>query len=80
MEDFSPHPSFQLDVLGFYCPVPLRTLMEQLQHLDSGDVVLMIADDPETQYDIPPYLEREGHTLHQIVEQHGEYYFVIEVM
>ena len=79
VEPFEPTPTHQLDVLGFYCPVPLRTLESQIKELENHDILLLIADDPETKYDIPPFLERTGHTLHQLIEYHGELYFVIEV-
>ena len=79
VEPFEPTPTNQLDVLGFYCPVPLRTLQNQITDLENHDILLLIADDPETKYDIPPFLERAGHTLHQLIEHHGEFYFVIEV-
>lgn len=79
VELFEPTPTHQLDVLGFYCPVPLRTLQSKIKDLENDDILLLIADDPETKYDIPPFLERTGHTLHQLIEHHGEYYFVIEV-
>jgi tRNA 2-thiouridine synthesizing protein A len=79
VEQFEPTPTHQLDVLGFYCPVPLRTLQSQIIELENNEILLLIADDPETKYDIPPFLERSGHTLHQLIEHHGEFYFVIEV-
>lgn len=79
VEAFHPRPTHQLDVLGFYCPVPLRTLQQQIKNLASNDILLMIADDPETQHDIPPFLQRNGHILHQMIQHQGEYYYVIEV-
>jgi tRNA 2-thiouridine synthesizing protein A len=79
VEPFNPRPTHQLDVLGFYCPVPLRTLQQQIKLLTSNDILLVIADDPETQHDIPPFLQRNGHVLRQFIQHQGEFYYVIEV-
>ena len=45
-----------LDVLGFYCPVPLHETKRAIDSLSSGDVIIVRADDPETLHDIPMYL------------------------
>ena len=57
----------QLDVLGFYCPVPLHETKKALQSLSSGDVIGVRADDPEALHDIPMYLGRTEHMLKEIV-------------
>ena len=69
----------QLDVLGFYCPVPLHETKKALQSLSNGDVIGVKADDPETLHDIPMYLGRTEHVLREIVRESGEFYFIIEV-
>ena len=69
----------QLDVLGFYCPVPLHETKKALQSLSSGDVIGVRADDPEALHDIPMYLGRTEHMLKEIVQDSGEFCFIIEV-
>ena len=69
----------QLDVLGFYCPVPLHETKKALQSLSAGDVIGVRADDPETLHDIPMYLGRTEHVLKEIVHDSGEFCFIIEV-
>ncbi len=69
----------QLDVLGFYCPVPLHETKRALQSLSNGDIIGVTADDPETLHDIPMYLSRTEHILKEIVRDSGEYCFIIEV-
>jgi TusA-related sulfurtransferase len=68
-----------LDVLGFYCPVPLHEMKKGLEQLDLGDVMKVIADDPETLHDIPMYLGRTNHILHDVINSSGEFAFIIEV-
>ena len=69
----------QLDVLGFYCPVPLHETKKALLSLSVGDIIGVRADDPETLHDIPMYLGRTEHILKEIVHDSGEFCFIIEV-
>ena len=69
----------QLDVLGFYCPVPLHETKKALESLSNGDVIGVTSDDPETLHDIPMYLARTEHVLKEVVRDSGEYCFIIEV-
>ena len=68
-----------LDVLGFYCPVPLHETKRAIDSLSSGDVIIVRADDPETLHDIPMYLDRTDHVLRDVVDDSGEFCFIIEV-
>ena len=56
-----------LDVLGFYCPVPLHETKKALQALSVGDVIGVRTDDPETLHDIPMFLDRTKHVLHDVI-------------
>ena len=67
-----------LDVLGFYCPVPLHETKKALQALSVGDVIGVRTDDPETLHDIPMFLDRTKHVLHDVVQERGEFCFIIE--
>ena len=66
-----------LDVLGFNCPIPVHETKHTLQNLNPGDILLVMADDPETKVDIPALLIRSGDTLLSIEEEAGEYHFRI---
>ena len=68
-----------LDVLGFYCPVPLHETKKALQALSVGDVIGVRTDDPETLHDIPMFLDRTKHVLRDVVQERGEFCFIIEV-
>lgn len=74
-----PEPTHRLDVLGFFCPVPVVKTKEALSTLAVGDVLEVIADDPETAHDMPLVLGRTMHALLSMEEEHGEYRFTIEV-
>jgi len=68
-----------LDVLGHYCPVPVSQARRALSKLEGGNVLLVIADDPETLHDMPMLIERLGHNLVDMKESSGEFQFIIEV-
>lgn len=72
-------PTHKLDVLGHYCPVPVSQAKKALSKLEGGNVLLVIADDPETMHDMPMLIERLGHNLVGVKESAGEYQFTIEV-
>ena len=68
-----------LDVLGFFCPVPLNETKKALKSLSTGDIIGVKSDDPETLHDIPMYLGRTEHLLREVVHESGEYFFIIEL-
>jgi tRNA 2-thiouridine synthesizing protein A len=72
-------PTHKLDVLGHYCPVPVSQARKALADLDGGNVLMVIADDPETMHDIPNLIDRLGHQLIDVLKSAGEFRFIIEV-
>ena len=72
-------PTHKLDVLGHYCPVPLSQARKALIDLGQGDVLMVVADDPETMHDMPLLVERLGHKLVDVDNSAGEFRFIIEV-
>ncbi len=78
-EEISKNISHLLNVIGFFCPVPLAETKKALKRLKSGDVLEVIADDPEAVHDISMLIERTQHELNIIDDQSGEFRFIIEV-
>ena len=72
-------PTHKLDVLGHYCPVPVSQPRRALEKLARGDVLMVLADDPEPMPDMPILLDRMGHKLVDVVRSAGEFRFIIEV-
>ncbi len=72
-------PTHKLDVLGHYCPVPVSQARKALADLGNGDVLLVVADDPETMHDMPILVDRLGHRLVDVLKSTGEFRFIIEV-
>ncbi len=72
-------PTHKLDVLGHYCPVPVSQARKALADLAGGDILLVVADDPETMHDMPLLVDRLGHRLVDVLKSAGEFRFIIEV-
>ena len=71
--------SHHLNVIGFFCPVPLAETKKALKNLKRGDVLEVVADDPESLHDISMFIERMPHSMNVINDQSGEFRFIIEV-
>ena len=69
--------SITLDVLSFHCPVPVHETKRTLATMSRGEVLLVMADDPETKIDIPALLNRSGDSLLGVQEEAGEYHYYI---
>ncbi|KFZ36160.1 hypothetical protein HR45_18005 [Shewanella mangrovi] len=52
-----------LDALGLRCPEPIMMIRKQVRHMNDGETLLVIADDPATTRDIPGFCEFMDHTL-----------------
>ena len=67
-----------LDVLGFHCPVPVHEAKRLLNTMRNGEVLIVMADDPETKADIPALLNRTGDSLLSVEDVAGEYHYRIQ--
>jgi TusA-related sulfurtransferase len=71
-------PTKSIDVRGLYCPEPVfRTKME-IERLSIGDVLKIVADDPESEEDISRWVNRNGHVLVSINKTDKDLEFVIK--
>ena len=52
-----------LDTLGLRCPEPVMLVRKQIRHMQDGEVLLIIADDPATTRDIPSFCQFMDHRL-----------------
>jgi len=56
-------PSRTLDCIGLYCPEPVFRTRLELDRMNVGDILEMIADDPAAEEDIKSFTKRTGHEL-----------------
>ena len=70
-------PNRRLDLLGFFCPVPVHETRKMLKEMKEGELLEVVGDDPETLQDMPALCDRISAELISIVEESGEYKFLI---
>jgi TusA-related sulfurtransferase len=66
-----------LNLLGFFCPVPIHETRKAVEASDGGSVFEVVCDDPETLLDMPALCDRMGLDLLSVSEDAGEYTFRI---
>ncbi len=69
----------RLNVIGFFCPVPVAEAKRAFANMTTGQVLELLADDPEVMHDLPMLIDRSGHRLISIEQNAGEYCFLVEV-
>lgn len=73
-------PTHRLDVIGFFCPVPVAEAKKALSNMNAGQILEVWADDPETVHDMPLLVTRGKNIILSIEESAGELRFLIEVI
>ncbi|CTQ34037.1 sulfurtransferase TusA family protein [Jannaschia rubra] len=51
----------EVDALGLLCPLPVLRLRKRMAPLPSGATVVLLADDPAAQIDVPHFCAEGGH-------------------
>ena len=61
-----------LDATGLKCPLPVLKARRQIAAMNSGDILMVRADDPAAPLDFAHFCEVGGHTLmEQSEDDHG---------
>jgi tRNA 2-thiouridine synthesizing protein A len=71
-------PHQKLDCLGLYCPEPVFRTRVEIDKLDVGQVLEVIADDPAAEEDIKRLVKRLGHQLIEIRKEGDQLQFLIK--
>jgi len=53
----------ELDCVGFYCPMPIAMTKEEIEKIEIGQVLKVVADDPAAEEDIKRWAKRTGHEI-----------------
>ena len=83
--DFPPANPFQLmiaidaelDTSGLQCPLPILKAKKALASLRSGQVLRIIATDPDSVRDFETFSRQLGHALLDVREDHGQFHFLL---
>jgi TusA-related sulfurtransferase len=59
-KESSVEPDKTLDLIGFYCPIPVYRTREETDKMKVGQVLEVLADDPAAEEDISRWAKRTG--------------------
>jgi tRNA 2-thiouridine synthesizing protein A len=71
-------PDRNLDCMGLYCPEPVFRTRQELDKLDVGQVLEVIADDPAAEEDIPRLVKRLEQQLVEMRKEKDQFHFIIK--
>jgi TusA-related sulfurtransferase len=70
-------PDRSLDCVGLYCPEPVFRTRQEIDKLEPGEVLEVVADDPAAEEDIPRLVKRLGLELVETQKEDDLIRFVI---
>jgi TusA-related sulfurtransferase len=56
-------PSRTLDAVGLFCPEPLFRVRENIEQIEVGEILEVLADDPAAESDLHAFAKRAGHEV-----------------
>lgn len=62
-KESSVKPDKTLDLIGFYCPIPVFRTREESDKMRVGQVLEVLADDPAAEEDITRWAKRTGQDI-----------------
>ncbi|MCJ7806017.1 MAG: sulfurtransferase TusA family protein [Clostridia bacterium] len=68
----------RVDCIGLYCPVPVMRAKEEIDQLEEGNLMELIANDPAAMEDIPRWARRAGHLLVTMRQKGESYHFFVQ--
>ena len=67
----------ELDTSGLNCPLPILKAKKALAGLRGGQVLRIIATDPESVRDFETFSKKSGHELLEAQEESGKFLFLM---
>ena len=67
----------ELDTSGLNCPLPILKAKKALAGLQGGQVLRVIATDPESVRDFEVFSQQMGHALLEARTEEGRFYFLL---
>ena len=71
-------PDRVLDCRGQYCPAPVLRAREEIDQLQTGQVLQVVCSDPASREDIARWAKRAGHELVGLNEEDGALVFYVK--
>ncbi len=70
-------PDKTLDCVGSFCPVPLIQTRKNIDSIEVGDILEVLADDPAAEEDIKSFAKRTGHVIVKFEKNEDHIRFLI---
>lgn len=70
-------PTKTLDCVGLYCPEPLFQTRQNIDSIEIGEVLEVLADDPAAEEDIARFAKRTGHEVIKFEKSDNHMRFLI---
>jgi len=71
-------PDKSLDCIGLFCPMPLLRTREEIDSLEPGQILELIADDPASEEDIQRFAKRTGNEILKMEKEGDKLRFLIK--
>ena len=62
-------PAKSLDCIGLFCPEPLFQARTEIDGVEVGEVLEILADDPAAEEDLTRFARRAGHEMVSITDE-----------
>lgn len=66
-----------LDARSLFCPIPVVRAKEEIDKMEPGQILQIIADDPAAEEDVPRWAKRLGHILLDKWKEGNDLYFIV---
>jgi len=63
LKEYEVKPDKTVDLIGFYCPVPVYNTRREIDKMKVGQVLEVLADDPAAEEDITRWAKRFGQEI-----------------
>lgn len=70
-------PKKTLDCIGLFCPEPLFQTREQMDTLEEGEILEVLADDPAAEEDLKRFAKRTNNDIVKFENNQGTLRFLI---
>lgn len=67
----SVNPKKTLDCRGLFCPMPVVKTKLELENMEVGDILEVIADDPGFEKDFPSWCEVSGQEFLDLIKENN---------
>jgi tRNA 2-thiouridine synthesizing protein A len=62
-------PDAELDCVGLFCPMPIARTKQEIDNLETGQVLKVEADDPAAEEDIKSWARITGHEIVKLAKE-----------